>query len=92
MQRGDSKINILDGFEWEQTCIQKIQNWIKSQNLTIGEAFKIIDADFDGKISIPDLRKFLIEVLKIESDSTVQNTKMERLYRIIDQSKSGKIF
>jgi Ca2+-binding EF-hand superfamily protein len=60
--------------------------------LTIGEAFKIIDADFDGIISIPDLKKFIIEVLKYESEASFQNTKLERLYRIIDQSKSGKIF
>ncbi len=71
--------------------IQQIAGWIKEKNYTVSEAFRAIDQDFDGNISREDLRGFMIEALKYEA-SEIAETKMSRLHKIMDVSKSGKIF
>jgi Ca2+-binding EF-hand superfamily protein len=48
----------------------------------------VIDADFDGWISIQDLRRFLIDILKME-EKEIQEYKLERLHKIMDSSKTG---
>lgn len=47
-----------------------------------------MDFDFDGFISIEDLKIFLSRVLEIRE---ILDTKLERLFKLIDHSKSGKI-
>ena len=48
----------------------------------------MIDADFDGFVSLDDLRKFLINVLEIKD---IIETKLERLHKLLDYSKTGKV-
>jgi Ca2+-binding EF-hand superfamily protein len=47
-----------------------------------------MDFDFDGFISIEDLKTFLVQVLEIRE---IVETKLERLFKLLDYSKSGKI-
>jgi len=58
--------------------------------LTVEEAFKTIDADFDGFISKDDLHKFLIDILKY-GENDFNQTKLVRLFKLMDQYKRGKI-
>ena len=69
--------------------IKQICDWISNKNYSLSEAFKAIDQDFDGHISISDLHHFLVTNLNAKE---IVNTKLERLHKIMDVSKSGKIF
>ena len=44
--------------------MDKINEWIKEQNVTEDEIFKAFDRDFDGSISINDLKLVLTDVVK----------------------------
>lgn len=49
--------NVLeDNFDWENSVISQIKSWIVKQQITVDEAFKCFDKDFDGFISKEDLR------------------------------------
>ena len=50
---------VKDNFDWENTMVTKIRNWIKSKNLTIEEAFKCFDMNFAGFVTKDDLNKSL---------------------------------
>jgi len=82
---------IADSFNWEQQQLKSILGWIQEKNFSLSQAFKVIDHDFDRSISVEDLRKFLVEKLKVDL-SEIQNFKLERLHKIMDTSKTGKIF
>ena len=50
----DRKIDppkIVDSFDWEQGIVQKIKEWIKKAQVTVEDAFKCFDKDFDGFVS-----------------------------------------
>jgi len=56
------KIN-KDNWNWQDNIITQIKRWIQKENITVTEAFKIIDNDFDGLIGKKDLSNFLNRVL-----------------------------
>ena len=60
------------------------------ERITAEEAFKCMDVDFDGIISKEDLKKSLIDILKIKPDKIVP-TKLDRLFRLMDFYKVGGI-
>ena len=47
--------------------------------------------DFDGAITIKDLKQFLNEVLGYSNDKLI-DSKIERLFKVLDVTKTGKIF
>jgi len=51
---------IKDNFDWENSIIQRIKNWIQTKSLTVEEAFKCFDMNFDGYVTKDDLNKALI--------------------------------
>eukprot|EP00352_Strombidinopsis_acuminata_P000755 CAMPEP_0176339896 /NCGR_PEP_ID=MMETSP0126-20121128/1127_1 /TAXON_ID=141414 ORGANISM="Strombidinopsis acuminatum, Strain SPMC142" /NCGR_SAMPLE_ID=MMETSP0126 /ASSEMBLY_ACC=CAM_ASM_000229 /LENGTH=179 /DNA_ID=CAMNT_0017683753 /DNA_START=1701 /DNA_END=2240 /DNA_ORIENTATION=- len=59
------KQTVQDNFDWETDIIQKIKNWIIKQRITVEEAFKCFDNDFDGQISKEDLKNSLVELLEV---------------------------
>ena len=67
MSRPKSKAS--DTFKWEEDVIEKLREHIISNRLTVEEAFKTFDKDFDGKISKEDLRWTIINVLKYDADT-----------------------
>lgn len=81
---------IEDSFDWESGVINKIRQWVKQQGLTVEEAFKCFDKDFDGFISKGDLRDSIVEILGLDA-STIQPTKLDRLFRLMDFFKSGLV-
>jgi hypothetical protein len=58
MLKNDRK-KIPDSFDWEQNLIKKLLDWIVDHRLSLSEAFKLIDSDFDGTLSPQDLNGFL---------------------------------
>ncbi|MBK8156481.1 MAG: EF-hand domain-containing protein [Streptococcus sp.] len=58
--------------------------------MTIEEAYKAFDRDFDGKINKGDLKWVLINILKVDEE-TIMPTKLERLFKLLDFYKSGFI-
>jgi hypothetical protein len=67
-----------------------LRQWIILKSLNAEEAFKCFDKDFDGFISSDDLKKGLINNLNVPLNQIVES-KMERLYRLLDTFKTGKI-
>jgi Ca2+-binding EF-hand superfamily protein len=57
-------IRVNDNFNWEYEMIQKIKDWIRDEGITVEEAFKAFDRDFDGFIDIDDLKWVLINIVK----------------------------
>ena len=84
------KKTVEDNFDWEQDVINKIKQWVTKERLTVHEAFKCFDKDFDGFISKDDLRESLTDILEI-SPNTIQATKLDRLFRLMDFFKSGLV-
>lgn len=81
---------VEDNFDWEHATIAKIKQWVLAQELTVEEAFKCFDKDFDGFISKQDLRDALTEILEI-NPKTVQPTKLDRLFQLMDFFKTGLV-
>lgn len=81
---------MIDNFDWELSMVQKVKDWIQTKSLNAEEAFKCFDRDFDGFISVSDLRQGLLTNLSIP-EYQITDTKLERLYRLLDTFKTGKI-
>ncbi len=84
------KVRTADNFDWEEKMIQKLKNYISHNGITVEEAFKAFDRDFDGKVSKEDLKWALINILKVEEEEILP-TKLERLFRLMDFYKTGSI-
>ena len=72
-----------DNWNWQNNIIEEIKRWMERENLTISQAFKIIDADFDGLIGRKDLRTYLNKVLGIKKH-ILTSEKINRLFKILD--------
>lgn len=79
-----------DSWNWENDCIHKIRSWIKSEGISVENAFRAFDSDFDGVISKEDLKKALMTVLKMQ-DKDCRSSKMDRLYKLMDTFKRNTI-
>ncbi|CAD8157187.1 unnamed protein product [Paramecium pentaurelia] len=79
-----------DDWDWELEILIKIRNWCQRENITIEDAFRTFDKDFDGQINKTDLRTFLKDILKIE-EKEITEAKINRLFKLMDQYKRGKI-
>jgi Ca2+-binding EF-hand superfamily protein len=79
-----------DDFDWELEILFKIRNWCKRENLTVEDAFRTFDKDFDGEISKGDIRLFIVDMLKIE-EKLITEARLNRLFKLMDQFKRGRI-
>lgn len=84
-------IRVNDNFNWEYEMIQKIKDWISSEGITVEEAFKAFDRDFDGFIDIEDLKWVLINIVKCGDKSSIKSSQLERLFKLLDFHKDGYI-
>ena len=48
----EKDVKLDDKFEWEQSVIRLILDWILDKRLSLSDAFKIIDVNFDGVIQV----------------------------------------
>jgi hypothetical protein len=46
----EKDVKLDDKFEWEQSIIRLILDWILDKRLSLSDAFKIMDVNFDGVI------------------------------------------
>ena len=83
-----TKGNFSDNFDWENDVIDKIKSWVITERITVEEAFKCFDRDFDGYIKKDDLKWGIINILKIKEDE-IQPTKLDRLFRLLDFYKTN---
>jgi len=37
-----------DSWEWQEQVIEKIRFWLRNQQISLKDSFKIMDSDFDG--------------------------------------------
>lgn len=72
-----------DDWDWELEMLNKIRNWCKRENLTVEDAFRTFDKDFDGEISKGDIRLFMRDIFKLEGKE-VSETKLNRLFKLMD--------
>lgn len=85
-----TKNNVNDNFDWEVSVVEQLRKWVIEKNLNADEAFKTFDKDFDGFISKEDLKQGLINNVNVQRHE-ITDTKLERLYKLIDTFKTGKI-
>lgn len=76
-----------DSFDWENSIIEKIKAWIVKEKITVDEAFKCFDRDFDGFIKKEDLKQSIASILKVKEE--ILPTKLDRLFRLMDFYKTG---
>lgn len=79
-----------DSWTWENDCIHKIRSWIKAEGISVENAFRAFDHDFDGVISKDDLKTALMTVLKMQ-EKDCRSSKMDRLYKLMDTFKRNSI-
>lgn len=82
--------NFTDSFDWENSIIEKIKSWVVKEKITIEEAFKCFDRDFDGFILKEDLKWGLVNILRVKEEE-IQQTKLDRLFKLMDFYKTNKI-
>jgi hypothetical protein len=87
LERGEAE---GDTFAWEQGMIRRVLEWVLTNRYSLGEAFKLLDWDFDGVLTLPDLAKFLQETFAVDSDT--HRLKVHRLFRVLDIGKTGKVY
>ena len=85
-----AKNNYTDSFDWENSIIDQIKSWVVRERITIEEAFKCFDKDFDGFILKDDLKWALTTILKVK-DEEIHQTRLDRLFRLMDFYKTNKI-
>jgi len=81
---------IEDNFDWPINMIKRIQAYFEDRGVTKEDAFKMVDGDFDGNISKPDLKKFLIKIMSIPAEE-VTDPRLDRLFKLLDRYKRGTI-
>ena len=85
-----SKKGFQDNFDWENQIIEDIKQWIWTQKITVEEAFKSFDRDFDGTINKEDLKWALLNILMIKPEQ-IFPTKLDRLFKLMDFYKTNSI-
>lgn len=77
-----------DNWVWQVQTITKIREWFKEEGISLYDAFRLVDKDFDGFINKIDLKNFLREVLHFQ-ENELTGTRLDRLFKLIDQFKRG---
>ncbi len=65
-----------------------MKEWQKAEHLTVDDAFRVMDYDFDGYINKKDLESFVVEVLHV-SPKEIDVVRINRLFKLMDEYKRG---
>ncbi|EGR32180.1 hypothetical protein IMG5_093040 [Ichthyophthirius multifiliis] len=79
-----------DDWQWTNDVLNKIKQWYKNEGLSIQDAFRVFDQDFDGYINKKDIENFLLQVLKL-SDKEIEPQRINRIFKLMDEFKRGAI-
>ena len=91
MKDGDMDTSLgKDSWATEDQILDRIRQWIRTENISIEAAFRAFDRDFDGVLSKNDLRESLISVLKME-EGQLPSSKLDRLYKLMDTYKRDNV-
>lgn len=72
-----------DNFNWQYQMVMKIREWFAREKLTVEDAFRTLDKQYDGSIQEDDLDSFLREIIKIK-DEDLTKGKVNRLFKLMD--------
>lgn len=72
-----------DSYEWALNALFRLRQWWQSEAISVEDAFRTVDRDFDGEISKNDIRMFLLEVLKMDVKE-LQVGRINRLFKLLD--------
>lgn len=81
---------VEDDFTWQQDIIKGIKRYVRGQGLTPTDAFRLFDQDFDGKISIEDMRNSVQTILGIP-EAKITNHRLGRLMRLLSFYKTDSL-
>ena len=82
--------NVDDSFDWQESIIKRIKAWIVESKLNAVEAYRMFDFDFDGLVSKADMKKALVELIKVRPE-TISDTGLDRLFRLLSFFKTPHI-
>lgn len=74
---------IEDNFEWQVQVSHQMRQWYQRENFSIEDAFRVIDRNYNGEVNKDDLRRFLIEILRIKEEEVTQG-RLNRLFKLMD--------
>ncbi|CAG9314254.1 unnamed protein product [Blepharisma stoltei] len=80
-----------DSWSWETKIIHMIKKWITQEGISIENAFRAFDKDFDGMMSKEDLRQSLVSILKLE-EREIPSSRLDRLYKLMDNYKRNSVY
>jgi len=60
-----------------------MRQWYQRENFSIEDAFRVIDRNYNGEVNKDDLRRFLLEILKIKEEEVTQG-RLNRLFKLMD--------
>jgi Ca2+-binding EF-hand superfamily protein len=90
MKHVDLEKDNTDNWAWEQNALKAIKTWIQKAELSVEDAFRAFDRDFDGIMSKEDLRNGLIQLIKYEERDVIPQ-KVDRLYKLMDKYKRNNV-
>ena len=79
-----------DNFNWEMEMQMRMRRWFLREKLSVEDAWRTVDKNYNGEIKEKDLEVFLIEMVKVKEDEITQG-KINRLYKLLDQYKRGRV-
>ena len=85
------RVKVEDNFNWEYEMVNKIKQWVIDEGITVEEAFKAFDRDFDGFINLKDLKWIIENIIKSGDTTTISGSQYERLFKLLDFNKVGHI-
>lgn len=65
-----------------------MREWFRTEKLTLEDAFRVFDKDFDSVISKNDLQSFLSEVIKCPKEDLTK-ARVNRVFKLMDEHKRG---
>ncbi len=85
------EVIVKNNWDVENFIFDELKKYIReNMNLSDNEVFMGMDFDYDGKISLEDFRRFVLEKLKI-SESDVNKFKLERVLQQISLTKDTNL-
>jgi Ca2+-binding EF-hand superfamily protein len=79
-----------DSWTWETETIDRMRKWIKASGVSVENAFRAFDSDFDGIVSKEDLKSSLLTILKL-TPQECDSSRVDRLYKLIDHFKRNSV-
>ncbi len=84
----DEKEKEEDEWGWSQKQLQLMKEWFQREQISVEDAFRVIDHDFDGFIKKNDIDYFIKNVLQTP-EKEVSSGKVSKIFKLMDEFKRG---